>query len=371
LTEGEVKYYREQLDKIISKQDEQLSLPSLAQDSPKQHILSSGKFLGNILEVFDKEVQLLEKQGRPTGLPLVKIINASLEEGDFAAATEGLLSLIRLAHLQREKGLTSVVSSQRWDGELTNKLAIQKLKNIPEANPTTSAIKVLIAFSQLDASLFRTAINRASRFSFIGDNTFTHFSKRAELPHSSFGVVHTIFHAICKELISSDTKWVVWEIIRVAVTSLVGLGFVLKSRGIEIPQPPTVMRVSLSGERWLNENDSKELLPFVSLVNSLASLPIDLFKYALETINGSLISFRVSLNVQDGMVLEDALESLKRFAVTPGSGIVFLSLKTPEDVTTFNGELVEINQTVRAINADIINYLTREHSLIEEGKIAV
>jgi hypothetical protein len=277
LTEGEVKYYREQLDKIISKQDEQLSLPSLAQDSPKQHILSSGKFLGNILEVFDKEVQLLEKQGRPTGLPLVKIINASLEEGDFAAATEGLLSLIRLAHLQREKGLTSVVSSQRWDGELTNKLAIQKLKNIPEANPTTSAIKVLIAFSQLDASLFRTAINRASRFSFIGDNTFTHFSKRAELPHSSFGVVHTIFHAICKEL----------------------------------------------------------------------------------------------LNVQDGMVLEDALESLKRFAVTPGSGIVFLSLKTPEDVTTFNGELVEINQTVRAINADIINYLTREHSLIEEGKIAV
>jgi hypothetical protein len=112
LTMSEVKHYRAQLDKIISKQDEQLSLPAVEMNSPEKYTLSSGKILGNILEVFDREARLIEEKSRPTGLPLVKIINAALEEGDFAfaAATEGFLSLVRLAHIQREKGLTSVVS---------------------------------------------------------------------------------------------------------------------------------------------------------------------------------------------------------------------------------------------------------------------
>jgi hypothetical protein len=238
---------------------------------------------------------------------------------------------------------------------------------LPEANPTTSAIKVLKAFSELDSSLFRAAIDRAYRFSFIGDNSFAHFSEYAQLPHSSFGVVHTIFDRACKEFILSNTKWATWEIVKVVANSLVGLGFILSSRGIKVPQPPTVIHASLDGSRWLDTKDAKELLPFVSLANSLANLPTDLFMYALETIKACSIYFRASVNAQDGVVLEDALESLKRFAVMSGSATVFLFLKSSEDVIAFNIELEETKRTIREISAEVAKYLVGEQLLVSKN----
>lgn len=111
----------------------------------------SSSLVKKIRETFDRDWIALEHQSRtPNGIALSRLAHLAVEEeGDFDAAIEALMSLLRLAQLQKEKGLLGgLTTEERKDGILTNQLVTQSNNaglQSPNHKATTGNLEKLTA----------------------------------------------------------------------------------------------------------------------------------------------------------------------------------------------------------------------------------
>jgi hypothetical protein len=328
-------------------------------ESNKEKSLLSRK----IRDAFEKDLFTLENSsGRINGIALSKLAHLAVqEEGDFDSAIEAFMSLLRLAHGIREKGLTGYVSGEKD----ASKLVIQPVSTtLQSANITNSAIKVLKLFAQTDYGLLRQANERARLYALIGDSQFFQLSNYTEIPHGSFGAISTIWNATCLELYALGMELEAKEITRLMYDTLLGLSFVVHARGIPLPEPPKTIYKTISDERWVAPDQHKNLLPILSLANAIATLPIELFSYAIESFRYFTGIMPLQNISERGKNLADELEAIRRWAVIPGLAVVCgISLKTQQDLEAFNNELQAVHTSGNQISVKLVEYLLGERTL--------
>ncbi|UBF30537.1 restriction endonuclease (plasmid) [Kovacikia minuta CCNUW1] len=319
--------------------------------------------LKKIQKAFEKDLATLNKNsGHPNGIALSKLAHLAIEEeGDFDVAIEAFMSLLRLAHEIRDKGLTGYVSGEKD----ASKLVIQPVNTtLQSANITNSATKVLKLFAKTDYELLRKANEKARLYSLIGDAQFSQLSNYSQIPHGSFGAVNTIWNSTCLELYLAGMELEAKEITRLMYNTLLGLAFVIHQRGISCPEAPKVMHKTISGERWIAPDQHKDLLPIISLANAIATLPIELFSYALEGFRYFTGIMPLQKISDTGKKLMDELEVVRRWAVIPGLAVVCgISLETQQDLETFNNELQAVHVSGNEISIKLVEYLLAERSL--------
>lgn len=374
ITRNELKHYRSELDKVVQKIDEQLKLPNLDVSSLEKESFAtpSAKLIGQILEAFDKEVIALESNNKPTGIALARLAYIALEdEGDFDAVLEAFVSLLRLKFLERNKGLSTLVN-EREDGKLTEKLAtkIPVIENIPQANVVKSACKVIDLISQMDYSLFSKAIEKAKKYSYIGDENFRVLIEYDSLPFDGFGAVNTILIRTCHHFASIHYSEAERKIASTLMELLVSLGFILSERGIDLPKPPDEL-FKPWGQRWIKPEQHRDLFSLISLAHAIATLPDSSFKFAIETFR---YGFSVGIQKHNGTAfrryeLQEALEILKQKSAYLHSNILHLiRLKNKKDDEIFNAELENVVSRGNQVLLNLIPYLIQERKLYLESK---
>ncbi|MBD2001650.1 MULTISPECIES: hypothetical protein, partial [Cyanophyceae] len=116
--------------------------------------------------------------------------------------------------------------------------------------------------------------------------------------------------------------------------------------------------------RWVAPEQHKDLLPILSLANAIATLPIELFSYAIEYFQ-YFTGIMPLQNISDkGKNLEDELEAIRRWAVIPGLAVVCgISLKTQQDLEGFNNELQAVHTSGNQISVKLVEDLLGERTL--------
>ncbi len=372
ITKHEIKHYRSELDKVVQKIDEQLQIPNVESSSNENSIATpSAKLIGQILEAYDKEFFALQNCNRPNGIALTRLARIAIEEeGDFDAAIEAFIALLRLASFVRQTGRIVNTGKEivKIDKEaLRYELTVQTpiSNEVRSANVVNAAVKVLEIMSQIDSILFRRAIDRACRFSLIGNADIKVLLNYDELPDESFGAVNSILIKACHKITFSDVKWADKEIAQKLAGTLLGLGYVLNERGIDLPEPPKIMYMTFTGQRWISEERHKDLLPLVSLAHAIATLPDNSYKYALENFKyfhtGMFPTEKAS---PIGRSISYALEALKINAATPNSGAyIIYGLEKQEDVEVFNKHLQEVTTRGTQVSLKLVEFIIAEREL--------
>ena len=371
ITKSELKHYRSELDKVIEKIDEQLQIQISKPLSNETRISTpSAKLIGEILEAFDREFSSLEKRNRPTGITLTRLAVSAIEEkGDFDAAIEAFMSLLRLAHLVRNQGIPQV-TNYGHNGELLSDKLSTKTPNpnaLPSANETNSSISVLEFMSQIDFSLFNKAVNRARLYSIIGDSDETVLSTYELLPSTSFGIINTILVEACHRMSDMDLPYACKAIAESLAGNLLGLGFVLDDKGIELPEPPTRI---VGHDRFIEPEHHRDLLPLVSLANGVATLPEMPFKYAMKSLENFYTGIFPAKKVgEEGTGIAKGLEILKQRCAIPNSNVMYLDnfIKRREELEKFNTRLQEANFSGNKVRSKIVDFLKVERKLAKKS----
>jgi hypothetical protein len=371
ITKNELKHYRSELDKVVQKLDEQLKLPnSNSSKSENSFATPSAKLIGQILEAFDKEALALESNNKPTGIALARLSHVALtEEGDFDAVSEGLMFLVRLYYLEREKELQAHVY-EHPSGRLTDKMSslLPVSEKLPSVNVVKSVCRVLNDVANLDFSLFHKIVERTKKYSYIGEQDFQILSDYDVIPFDGYGAVNTILVNACHHFCSINYTEAERKIAYTLMELLVSLGFVLSERGIELPNPPAELFCSW-GIRWIKPEQHRDLFPFISLAYAIATLPDSSFKFALEAFR---YGFSVGIQKHDGNAfgkydLQEALEILKqKSAFLHSNSLHFIRLKRKTDDELFDIEMKNVIDRGNKIVASIFEYLLVERKLYIE-----
>lgn len=201
-------------------------------------------------------------------------------------------------------------------------------------------------------------------YAFVGDSPFSFLSNYDLIPHSSFGVINTVWNATCLSLYYAGSEWAAKEMVRLMFNVLRGLAFAIHKRGITLPEPPQILYKTIGGERWAEPNHHKDLLPIISLANAVSKLPIELFSYIFELIRYSTGIFPVQRVSENGGNLSENLEAIRRWAIVPNRAMVCgITLATQEDIDIFNHELNAVHSLGSEITTKLIMFLMEERVL--------
>jgi hypothetical protein len=223
---------------------------------------------------------------------------------------------------------------------------------VPTATPTFAALEVLLAM-QKDFGLFIDTVHRSRLWALIGNSPFTALSDYEQIPHLFFDSVTDILFAA----ITRCEPWAKDPLVSELTKILIGVGYVLIERNIQLPSPPLQICTRLDGKRWICEDQQVELLPLVQLINKLASLPNDLFDLVLNRLTYQInLSVNVSINDKTTIRRADALESIKRWAAIPQYALVAFPVadETVKDecvklIAGVNKKGLEVSQKIRAL----------------------
>ncbi|MEP0912934.1 hypothetical protein NDI45_18650 [Leptolyngbya sp. GB1-A1] len=336
---------------------------------PPNFFANQTSLMGKVLEAFNREMLMLkENLGHPNGIALSKLACMAVEqEGDFNAAIEAIALLFRLAYAVNEKRFLGMSFEEEEEDVILRGLLVVKpiTKGLQRANVISSTIKALKCFIENDYSLLKRANEWSRMFALVGESLlFSKLSDYSQIPHKSFGTVATIWNATCLEFYSEGMESEAKEMTRLLVNTLVGLAFAVYSKGVVFPEPPKVLYYSACGERLLEPGHHVDLLPIISLLNTIATLPIELFIYAFESLQHST-GIASPQEASEGIIeLSDALEAIKRWAVVPGPAIVCgVFLKTQQDIETFNRELQVVHERGMQVSLWLAEFLMVERAL--------
>lgn len=327
----EVKEYRKKLHQIVDQEEIFIAFPSNSREGDAQlSAMSSGRLLGRILEAFDREVDELSRHSRPNGIALSHLATvAAKHEGDFRAAGEAFILLIRLAGEARSQGrqLPSFRSP------------------VPDATPLAAAVHVLQGFFRLDFSLTLNALRRSREVALLGDTKFQDLDVYRHQIAPSFFPVAQILCWVGRVTIDLPSKWAA-ELVGRSIAGLVlSSAMLLRLQGISIPAPPSVIRIDITGERVSGDSDER-IESFVWAANRMAMLASPAFSAAIEAMKFSIGISEITSDENDGIAVEDLRAALVRWAVFPGHAMVTgCRAKTAEEATEceqFRSELKTI-----------------------------
>ena len=326
LTFGEVRRYRDELHALIQRTAPQAVLPSHnAEGKPQPGLVSSADWLSRIIEAYDREERGRELGQPPNGIALGHLAEvAAREAGDFGAALEAFVSLLRLAG-----------GGDRQAGRV-----YEYETSIVSANPVTASARILRLFSDIDSGLFHKALGRGCDYSLMGDVAFRDLDAESPLPHASFCPYVQI---LCAFLTSSGSPPSVRsaEVVSNEVAKLLmRSALLLVLRGSEVPAPPRVIYVNPSGRRCEQDVTPEDLPPFVWVAHEVAKLPQPIFEYTVKR-----LSFMSGLQspYQDAATavpLPQALLYVRKWALWQSGAAGYMALATESDVARA-GEAIE------------------------------
>ncbi|MDQ5822784.1 MAG: HNH endonuclease [Chloroflexota bacterium] len=358
ITEDELKYHRDRLYSIIAQEDEELRFPrpnAVATENEEdgedkdKFVLASARLLGRILEAYDRETLRLENKETPTGQPILRIGTAAIEEGDFDSAIEALMALLRLASAYylnggfRRKGVT----------------------RLPASDPFTAAIRLLEHFILTDLNLYERTVRRIRVYGMTGDTPIGQITNYTELPDISFDVVFTtIYHVLSDVLawgdqaengVSSaalltarvDRHRLVEAVTRINTTALaqllMGLGFIMESKGIAVPDLRSLPYISGTDRLAITyddyEQDDEQLMTTetLNLIKQacllILWLPNAAYKQVIQALEYRLAIFlgTATNDTHRTVSLQHAQDGVRRWAILPGYGGVVIAVKTDEE----------------------------------------
>lgn len=341
ITPEEIRQYQQKLDAILQARDEQLVLPVVGTDKMST---PSARLLGHVLSAFDNDMRRIQENGRSNGIALSKIGRSAIEDdGDFDVAKEAYISLIRLSAASQEKGINTSIRQP-----------------VPTATPTLAALEVLLTM-QKDFSLFIDTVHRSRLWALIGNAPFKALSEYENIPHIFFDSITDILVTACMKC----ETWAKDPIVSELTKLLLGIGYVLTERGIELPEPPSQLVIRGDGKRWIGKDQRDELLPFVQLINKIASLPHDLFELTLTRLAYKVnLMVSVSINEKTTIDKSETLEVIKRWAIIPQYALVVF----PVNDETIKDECIrlvsEVNKKGTGVGLKIKEILLAERSLL-------
>lgn len=348
----EVKHYRGELDKIIQKQDEQLSLPAIGSNTIAT---PSARLLGQVLFAFDNEMQRLQAHLYPNGIALANLGRIAIEEeGDFDVAIEVFISLIRLS--------TTAMRD--------NKIFAIHYSGSPTATPALGAVESLHRMQKKDFGLFVNAIHRTRVHALVGDSPFSSLSDYTKVPDKSFEVITSVLYACRLNTNYRFSDWAAQIMAEQLFDLLLGIAFVIVQRGIELLEPPSKIWIDLQAERCVGEDESEDLLPFVRLANKIASLPKALFDRVLTRPNYRVGIRDVIVDIDKGYEQTEAIETIRRWAVVPFYAITPPMQVKSEDVKKECLDLIhQVNEIGSKVGDRIREYLLSERKIILKGQL--
>lgn len=303
MTQGELRRYRDELVSLVRQETADVVLPWRQADE-RTTVVSSGSLLGRILESYDRESLGLQRGAAANGVALAHLAaTATNELGDFAAAVEAYLSILRLAsEAQRRSERAPSLDDQ-----------------LPSANTLTAAARTLEVFARTDFSLFLEALRRSRTTVLMGDIGFRDLPLDSSLPSDAlwpFAVV--LYRSLCRStaLYEESRHRVMGELAILVVATAVHLTLT----GREVPDPPTELVYDLGGVRRLDEaNPDVEVLRFVWLASLVAELPEEAFVGTLERIAFRQPLRGVQVSGSSDGPIQEALEWVRRWSYLQSS----------------------------------------------------
>lgn len=352
----------QQIEKIVRLIDEEFCISSESLQETSNHQTDVGenhsevpsKLLQQIFTIYHKELTEIKKNSRrPNGIALYHLGEISLNQGgDFRAAKEVFFSLIRLSAAWEEKGHRFSIKSP-----------------VPEATPIKPMIDLLKMFRKMDFfSLFHDVIRRLRLHALIGDAPNSELSDYENIPSPSFNFITGILERTYLEVYNEDPHQTNY-IGQILMDLLLSIGVVLSHKGIDLPPPPKIIYVDGTGiNRWVEEGQPIELLPFVQLSHAVAKLPEPLFRHCLSRAKYNCGINAVFHDPAEGETRDIIHEYVKRWAVIPNYALTAIRVTQQEDVEEFQELVKQINLQGNRIAEHLKSYLIAERKLVMNRK---
>lgn len=357
ITAYEVKHYRDNLVGVVQKQDLQIAFPSTNGSSCENKVQynSSGYLVGSIFEAYDRELANLEKHNRPNGIKLKNLAKiAAIEEGDFFAARQAFIALLRLG------GECEVSGRQRTGIS----------DSVQTASVISAAEDVLTFFASTDFSLFLGAIHEAREMAIKGDSSFTDFDPSTSGPSPIFYPLGQVLCRLGRRLISPKEQ-TYSKLIGEALKDLaLSAAMLLYVQNLTLPSPPEVRWINIGGERVVPDGEDKRLEPFIWIASRIAYLPEPAYQAALQGFRFILATGNVLVDKKDGCSADIMISLLRRWIVFPGHALICLSVKAKKDIKPVEDCIKEIKQVGASVTADAQAFVAKERELALRPKTA-
>jgi hypothetical protein len=344
---GEVRIYRDQLDAVFAKREESVVMRAIIEGGNAQ--LSSANILGRVVDAYDRALDGMEKHQRANGIALKHLARVALEEeGDFPAAAEALLSVVRLA------------SSQGQGDSATTGLD----ESFASATLFTAARDILLKTAAVDLIAAYDMSRRLRLNALVGDLPVVALDNYSAAPSKSFDAVVSILRAVCVNP-EAATLGLARQIAYELMALVVGYGVILVGRGTELPMPPGKIWVRIDGSRWVPDGESTTTLQFTQACHALATIPEDLATAE------PVFSYMHPVHFQVGgrliLTSPHIPQVVKSWAPLPRWAIVPVSLAAGEDAARGNKLLAEANRVGAEVEQAVRSFVAKERELIRTG----
>lgn len=357
ITVYEVKHYRDNLLGVVQKQDLQITFPSTNGSSSGNRVEynSSGYLVGSIFEAYDRELANLEKHNRPNGIKLKNLAKtAAAEEGDFFAARQAFMALLRLG------GECEITGGQRTGIS----------DPVQTASVISAAEDVLLCFASTDFSLFLGAIHEAREMAIKGDSLFADFDPSTTGPSPIFYPLGQVLCRLGRRLIDPKDQ-TYSKLIGEALKDLaLSASMLLHVQGLTMPSPPGVIWISAGGERVVPEGEDKRLEPFIWIASRIAYLSEPAYQAALQGFKFILATGNVLVNKEKGYSADTTISFLKRWMVFPGHALICLSVKLKKDIEPVEDYIKEIKQVGVCVTSAAQAFVVKERELVLRPRTA-
>lgn len=219
LTPNEVRIYRDELYDIFDKKKRLVE--SRFVEPAREHLSSTNAHrLGLIVEAFDEDV----KREKPNGLRLLHLIEQFIRvDGDFAAAQEGVRSLLRLIESEDTERVSRAAAYLLQQNEL------------PVASPVVSLAKALVAIADVDGSLFPSLRYLTKEWAFLGESRGFNGVTIKDVPCSHTDALCSCLIGIANGVPVACDEWVQTTAIEDLVTLVCRVTIAYALQGFEFP----------------------------------------------------------------------------------------------------------------------------------------
>ena len=343
-TAGEVKEFRRRLFQIVAKEDVAITFPRTSPE--EKETTSSGRLLGLILDASDRELDNLDRGARTNGILLYHLaIIAATEHGDFTAAEESFLSLIRLA------------------GKSDARPSLNP--PVTTADLVTAAERTMRTFFATDFGLTLGALHKAREIAILGDAKFAELDVTT---HSISPVFFPTVQMLCRlgrSHFDQEQRWSIGLVSSILTQLLMSAGMLLTLQRVPLPLAPQVLHYTGQGERTVPEGADMRTEPFVWAASRIAMLGAPAFEEALKHIEFHMGIAGINVDPDKGYASVDMKRHLYRCAVFPGRAlIVGCAVKRAVELEDCELVLRELKTSGTKVVASAKEFITAERELV-------
>lgn len=347
-TAGEVRIYRDALDAVLAKRHETLVMNSTIRADSAQ--LSSASILGRVVDAYDRAAAGMETGERANGIALKHLARVALqEEGDFPAATEALLSTVRLA--------------TKYDPDLSVHTGLDA--SFASATLFTAARDILLMTAAVDLIAAYDMSRRLKLHALVEDGRVLLLDDYSHAPSKSFGTVVAILRSLCMDQ-GAARLGLARQIAYDLMALVVGYSVILAAQGTKLPEPPERVWVRIDGCRWVPDGEPSTTLLFVQACHALATIPEELT--TAEPVFSYMHPVHFSVDGANAASSAEIPRIVKRWAPLPRDSSVLALARADEDLDVGNRLISEANRVGTELEESVRVFVSKERELLSRGE---